>query len=99
MNTSKELEEAGNAILEEARQMAEGCGIKPKLELDFSVGTPGIRTIRKAETESANLIIIGAKGKNRFREILMGSVASTVVNNSKCLVLIVRTCDSPQKAF
>jgi nucleotide-binding universal stress UspA family protein len=93
LNASKELEEAGNAILEEARQIAEGCGIKPKLELDFSVGNPGMRIIRKAEAEGANLIIIGAKGKNRFREILMGSVANTVVNNSKCLVLIVRTCD------
>jgi nucleotide-binding universal stress UspA family protein len=89
---SKQLEEAGNKILEDAKQMAEACGLKPTVEMDFSVGNPGMRIVKKAETEGADLIIIGAKGKNRFREILMGSVANTVVNNAPCLVLVVHSC-------
>jgi len=88
---SKQLEEAGTRILEDARQMAEACGLKPKVEMDFSVGNPGMRIVKKAETEGTDLIIIGAKGKNRFREILMGSVANTVVNNAPCLVLVVHS--------
>lgn len=90
---SKQLEEAGTKILEDAKQMAEACGVSPKVEMDFSVGNPGMRIVKKAENEGINLIIIGAKGKNRFREILMGSVANTVINNAKCLVLVVHTCE------
>jgi nucleotide-binding universal stress UspA family protein len=90
---SRHLEEAGTKILEDAKQMAEACGISPKIEIDFSVGNPGMRIVRKAETDQTDLIIIGAKGKNRFREILMGSVANTVVNNAKCLVLVVHSCE------
>jgi nucleotide-binding universal stress UspA family protein len=90
---SKQLEEAGTKILEEAKQMAETCGVSPKIEMDFSVGNPGMRITKKAENEGMDLIIIGAKGKNRFREILMGSVANTVINNAKCLVLVVHSCE------
>jgi len=73
--------------------MAEACGLKPKVEMDFSVGNPGMRIVKKAENEGTDLIIIGAKGKSRLREILMGSVANTVVNNAKCLVLVVHSCE------
>jgi nucleotide-binding universal stress UspA family protein len=90
---SKQLEEAGTRILEDAKQMAEACGLKPKVEMDFSVGNPGMRIVKKAENEGTDLIIIGAKGKSRLREILMGSVANTVVNNAKCLVLVVHSCE------
>jgi len=89
---SKQLEEAGTRILEDAKQMAEAYGLKPKVEMDFSVGNPGMRIVKKAETEGTDLIIIGAKGKSRLREILMGSVANTVVNNAPCLVLVVHNC-------
>jgi len=86
------LEEVGNQIIEKAKKLAESCGIMPSFALDFSSGNPGMKIVRKADSENADLIIIGAKGKNRLREILMGSVASSVVNNSHCLVLIVREC-------
>jgi len=87
---TKQLEDAGNKIIAEAQRMAVGCGIQPKTEIDFSVGNPGMRIIKKAEGMGAGMIIIGAKGKNRLREILMGSVANAVVNNAPCLVLVVR---------
>jgi nucleotide-binding universal stress UspA family protein len=87
---TKQLEDAGNKILAEAQRMAVGCGIQPRIEKDFSVGNPGMRIIKKAETIGAGMIIIGAKGKDRLREILMGSVANAVVSNAPCLVLVVR---------
>lgn len=90
---TKQLEDAGNKILAEAKRMAIGCGIQPNMEMDFSVGNPGMRIVKKAENLRAGLIIIGAKGKNRLREILMGSVANAVVNNAPCMVLVVRLCD------
>jgi nucleotide-binding universal stress UspA family protein len=83
---SKQLEDAGNEILEDAKAMAEACGLSPKLKIDYSVGNPGLRIIKMAEEEGASLIIIGAKGKS--------SVANTVVNNAHCLVLVVHSCDT-----
>jgi nucleotide-binding universal stress UspA family protein len=91
---TKQLEDAGNKILAEAQRMASECGIQPKIEMDFSVGNPGMRIVKKAEGMGADMIIIGAKGKNRLREILMGSVANAVVNNAPCLVLVVRICET-----
>jgi nucleotide-binding universal stress UspA family protein len=90
---SKQLEDAGNKILAEAQRMAAGCGVQARTEMDFSVGNPGMRIVKKAEGMGAGMIIIGAKGKNRLREILMGSVANAVVNNAPCLVLVVRLCE------
>lgn len=91
---TKQLEDAGNKILAEAQRMAMECGVQPKVEMDFSVGNPGMRIVKKAEGMKADMIIIGAKGKNRLREILMGSVANAVVNHAPCLVLVVRICPS-----
>jgi len=87
---SRHLEEVGKKILEDAKSMSERIGVSPKLEIDFSLGNPGVRIIKKAEESKADLIVIGAKGRSRLREILMGSVANTVVNNSPCPVLVVR---------
>jgi nucleotide-binding universal stress UspA family protein len=86
-----ELEEAGNQIIENAKKIAETYGLNPKYELEFASGNPGMRIVRKADSGSTDLIVIGARGKNRLREILMGSVANSVVNNAHCLVLVVRT--------
>lgn len=91
---TKQLEDAGNKILLEAQRMAAECGVQAKVEMDFSVGNPGMRIVKKAESMGAGMIIIGAKGKNRLREILMGSVANAVVNNAPCLVLVVRICET-----
>jgi nucleotide-binding universal stress UspA family protein len=92
---SEQLEEAGNQILHEALSMAEDCGLKPTIKMDFSVGNPGMRIVKMAEESGADLIIIGAKGKSRIRELLMGSVANTVVNGARCLVLVVHGCEDP----
>jgi len=93
---SKQFEDAGNEILKDAKAMAEACGLKPNLKIGYSVGNPGLRIIKMAEEEGAGLIIIGAKGKSRIRELLMGSVANTVVNNAHCLVLVVHSCETAQ---
>jgi nucleotide-binding universal stress UspA family protein len=71
-----EMEEAGRQVIESAKKVAEGCGVTPKY-------------VRRAVSDGTDLIIIGAKGKNRLREILMGSVANSVVNNAHCMVLVI----------
>jgi nucleotide-binding universal stress UspA family protein len=51
-----------------------------------------MRIVKVALDLKADLIIIGAKGQSKLRELLMGSVANTVINNAPCLVLVVRNC-------
>ncbi|MGC8936151.1 MAG: universal stress protein [Candidatus Methanomethylicaceae archaeon] len=87
---SKRLEEVGKKILEEAKAIAEKFGMQPKLEMDFSVSNPGAKIVKRAEESKADLIVIGARGRSRLREILTGSVANTVVNSAPCPVLVVR---------
>lgn len=86
------MEDAGTKILQEAKAIAERCGAAPSLKTDFSVGNPGMRIVKISQEMGADLIVIGAKGQSKLRELLMGSVANTVVNNADCLVLVVRNC-------
>lgn len=86
------MEEAGTRILQDAKAIAEKCGTNPSTKTDFSVGNPGMRIVKIAQEMGADLIVIGAKGQSKLRELLMGSVANTVVNNAHCLVLVVRNC-------
>jgi nucleotide-binding universal stress UspA family protein len=51
-----------------------------------------MRIVKISQEMGADLIVIGAKGQSKLRELLMGSVANTVVNNADCLVLVVRNC-------
>lgn len=43
-----------------------------------------------AEKENVDLIVVGTRGKSGFRKLLLGSVASGIVNYAHCPVLIVK---------
>ncbi len=44
---------------------------------------------RTAESEDMNLVIIGKRGRNPMRDILLGSTAEGVCRRAVCPVLIV----------
>ena len=46
--------------------------------------------IEFAEREKIDLIIMGTRGRTGFKKILLGSVASGVVNFAHCPVLVIR---------
>jgi Universal stress protein UspA and related nucleotide-binding proteins len=79
---AKELEEAGQSILNSAVKAAEERSVVPTAILDFSVGNAGMRIVQLAKEKSADMIVIGARGQSRIRALLMGSVANSVVNNA-----------------
>lgn len=43
-----------------------------------------------AEKEKVDLIVVGTRGRSGFKKLLLGSVASGVVNYSHCPVLVVK---------
>ena len=43
-----------------------------------------------AEEENVDLIVVGTRGKSGFKKLLLGSVASGIVNYATCPVLVVK---------
>ena len=43
-----------------------------------------------AETEKVNLIVVGNRGRQGFKRLLLGSVASDIVTYSHCPILVVK---------
>jgi nucleotide-binding universal stress UspA family protein len=57
------------------------------------VGAPFLEIINAAQSESADLIVMGTHGRTGLVHVLMGSVAERVVNKAPCPVLTVRHPD------
>lgn len=77
-----------SAVLEEARRRAQAEG------LDVSVhpcmGQPAEMLVSIAESEGADLIVVGNRGMKGVRRIL-GSVPNHVAHHAPCAVMIVPT--------
>jgi nucleotide-binding universal stress UspA family protein len=57
------------------------------------VGAPFLEIINAAQSEVADLIVMGTHGRTGLAHVLMGSVAERVVNKAPCPVLTVRHPD------
>jgi nucleotide-binding universal stress UspA family protein len=53
-------------------------------------GHPAEMILGSAGRDGVDLIVLGRRGMSRVERFLMGSVSSSVVNHSKCDVLIVK---------
>ncbi len=80
--------EARTNALAEARQYLEGRG----LEGVFVEGTghPADVIVQEAEDSGADLIVVGTRGQNAAKRLVLGSVSTTVVHHAPCDVLVVR---------
>jgi len=88
------LKQQGQDVLDKARKIildsienGDGKGIRSEL-----IGSPSAVSgiVGFAEKEHVDLIVIGTRGRSGFKKLLLGSVASGVVNYSHCPVLIVK---------
>jgi nucleotide-binding universal stress UspA family protein len=82
-------------LLEENRQTLEKNGVKANVAVETIVNTIlqgdiPLTILEKAETEKISLIIMGARGKNTIRNILLGSVSANVIRHAKVPVLLMR---------
>ena len=57
------------------------------------VGAPFLEIIRAAQSEGADLIVMGTHGRSGLAHVLLGSVAERVVQKAGCAVLTVRHPD------
>jgi len=78
----------GNSILEDGKKKAEAEGAKAQTLL---VEGHTVEEILKAAREgNFSLIVIGARGMSKIKELLMGSVSDAVTKHALCPVLVVR---------
>jgi nucleotide-binding universal stress UspA family protein len=87
--------ENAKILLEENRQVLEKSGVKAEVAIGTIVNTImqgdiPLAILEKAETENVSLIVMGARGKNTIREILLGSVSANVIRHAKTPVLLMR---------
>ena len=83
--TRDDLEEAGARLLE---QIVADHGLG-EAERRVVVGFPAERLADLADDEDAELIVVGSRGRGRFRAAFLGSVSNTLVGVARCPVLIV----------
>jgi nucleotide-binding universal stress UspA family protein len=80
--------EARANALAEARRYLEGRGLVGV----FIEGTghPADVIVQEAAESGADLIVVGTRGLNAAKRLVMGSVSTTVVHHAPCDVLVVR---------
>jgi nucleotide-binding universal stress UspA family protein len=69
-----------------ARLRAAGLSVTSEIEF----GDPRHVLVHVARSHGADLIVIGSHGHSAIHRLVMGSVASYVVNHAPCDVLVVR---------
>jgi nucleotide-binding universal stress UspA family protein len=82
-------EDAAAALLEKAKQRALGGNVKANVEILH--GDPEEEILELRETIGADLIVMGAYGHTRIRELILGSTTSHVIRKATVPVLLVRT--------
>lgn len=88
------LREAGEKILEEARQQVAAAGIEVEaVLLEAFGGQAGQTIIREAEQHHADLIVLGTHGRRGLSRMVMGSDAEYVVRLARVPVLLVRNVE------
>jgi nucleotide-binding universal stress UspA family protein len=83
--TRADQEEAGARLLE---QIAAEHGLGDA-ERRVIAGFPAERLADLADDEDAELIVVGSRGRGRFKAAFLGSVSSSLVGVARCPVLIV----------
>lgn len=77
----KKVEEVRNAALQD--------GVTPKIIIQKGTA-PAAGILKCAEEEKADLIVMGHRERKGLDHFIMGSVATKVVTNAHCSVLVVR---------
>jgi universal stress protein A len=88
VDNSEALKNIAETLIKNSTALLKKKGIQVKPSL--SVGSPAREIVMKAETEKADMIIMGTHGRTGVEHVLLGSVAEKVIRLAKCPVLTVR---------
>jgi nucleotide-binding universal stress UspA family protein len=93
----------GTAYIETAKLLKEDAlksisSLEPRLKelkIQYKIDILEVRSVPDSlityeDTHNVDLIVMGSRGFGGFKKLLLGSVASTVSQHSKCPVLIVK---------
>jgi nucleotide-binding universal stress UspA family protein len=76
--------------LEDIRKEAEKNHILFKIEAIETTSSTVKAIIDYAETNNIDVILLGNKGSSKIERAMLGSVASGIINNARCSVMVVR---------
>ena len=76
--------------LEDIRKEAENSNILFRIEAIETTSSTVKAIIDYAEKNTIDLIVLGHQGRSKIEQTMLGSVASGVVNNARCSVMVVR---------
>lgn len=79
---------AAQRVVDEAVAVLERAGRRARALVDE--GRPAEVILDVAESESADLIVVGSRGLGGLQRLLMGSVAAEVLRHAPCSVLVAR---------
>ena len=87
----QEYESEGSALLTRYEARAKEKTDNGKLpSIVLATGSEGKTILRIADENKVDLIVVGHRGMGKLRELVMGSVAHYVSNNSKVSVMIIQ---------
>ena len=84
----EDLKIKANLMLEEYKSDALGKDIHPKFMLE--IGDPANMIIEIVNSKDYDLVVLGTRGMNVFKELVLGSVSIKVMHHAKCPVMVVR---------
>jgi nucleotide-binding universal stress UspA family protein len=89
----RELEEERNAAkgwMDAVRKKAEERNIRFRSEIIEGLVSAEATIVDYAESHQIDLIVVGTRGRTGFSKVLLGSVASRVVEYAHCSVIVVK---------
>lgn len=79
---------SGDALIEEARAYLQAYPVE--VEYVLRAGVPGEGIVRYAHECEADLLVMGAYGHSKVRELVLGSTTAYAINHAPCPVFLAR---------
>jgi nucleotide-binding universal stress UspA family protein len=88
MRVAEVIREAGAEILAKGEQRVAAAGVP--VDTVLREGHVVQEIVKAAQEGRYDLIVMGAKGRSKIQEMLLGSVSEKVVRTAPCTVMIVK---------
>jgi nucleotide-binding universal stress UspA family protein len=82
------FEEAENDLL--AQSLSDGMAAHPEVSVDRRIYPDNPRGRLLDWSRSAQLVVVGSRGRGGFRGMLLGSTSNTLASEAQCPVMVVR---------